>query len=658
MENKLFEPITIGTLKIPNRVVMPSIFTQYGDSSGFVTQRQIDFFVERGRNNIGLVITEPACVALGGRILNNQIGIYDDAFIPGLRRLAESIKETGTRCFLQLQHGGRRARSTFNDGIQPVAPSAIPHRTGEMPRELTTEEIDGIIEAFAQGTRRAKEAGFDGVEPHFAHGYLIAQFLSPLTNKRTDKYGGDLESRARLAVEIVRRIRQRVGEGYPLIVRICGDEYIKGGLTLKDTQKVAVMLEQAGVNAISVSAGYTASHEEGYLNALIPFSSAPMSLPHGCYTHLAEGIKKAVKVPIIAVGRLDAPDLAEQVIAQGKADLVAVGRGLLADAAFASKVYHQQYSDIRRCIACNTCLTRLFTEANLRCTVNPELGKEEEYRIRPAPKAKRVLVIGGGPGGMEAARVAALRGHKVTLVERKPYLGGNMVAAAAVSFKRDISHLTEYLSAAIHKLGVEVSLNTEVGQGKVLALKPDVVILATGASPQMPAIPGIERGNVTDAVKVLEGKVKTGSKVVVVGAGMTGCEVAAFLAERGKEVTIVSRRDTDFSDTGGLAPDMDPRLRRWFLFELWPNLLVEVIGKATFQEVTDEGLIVEDREGRRRLIAGNTIVFAFGMQPNNGLKGKLQGKVPELYEVGDCIKPRHIIDAIDEAARVARLTTL
>jgi len=634
---------------------MPAMVNQYGDSSGFVTQRQIDYYSERAKNGVGLIIIEVTCIAPGGRGFVNELNIYDDIFIPGARSLAKAIKRGGACCFLQLHHAGRRAYSKDNNGIQPVAPSPVPTRTGEMPRELTIEDIDNLIEAYAQGARRAKEAGFDGIECHSAHGYLIAQFLSPLTNKRTDKYGGDLASRARFGVEIIHRIRQQVGESYPVIVRICGDEYIKGGLTLKDTQRVAVILEEAGASAINVSAGYTASHEEGYLNALIPFSSAPMSLPHGCYAHLAEGIKKVVKVPIIAVGRLDDPELAEEVIAKGKADLVAIGRGLLADAAYVSKVYQQQYDDIRRCIACNHCVSQLLAEVNLRCVVNPELGKEEEYRVKPATRVKKVVVIGGGPGGMEAARVAALRGHKVTLVERKPHLGGNMVAAATASFKREVSRFTEYLSTAIHKLGVEVCLDTEVDQEKVLALKPDVVILATGASPKMPAIPGIERDNVTDAVKVLEGRAETGSKVVVAGAGAVGCETAAFLAESGKEVTIIEMRDTDFSDTGGLAPDMNPLLRRWFLFELWPKLPIEVVGKSTFQEVTGEGLVVEDREGRRRLITGDTIIFAAGMKPNNNFKESLQGKVPEIHEVGDCVEPRHMIDAVEDAARVARL---
>jgi len=633
---------------------MPAMVTNYADKEGFVTQRLIDYYVERAKSNVGLIIIEATSIMLGGRIAVNQLGVYNDAFIPGLRKLAETIEETGAKCFLQLHHGGRRAQSAINNGIQPVAPSAIPQRTGEMPRELTIEEIDSIIEAYTQGARRAKGAGFDGVEVHFAHGYLVAQFLSPLTNKRTDKYGGDMASRVRFGMEIVQRIRQQVGESYPFSARICADEYIKGGLTLRDTQRVAVMFEEAGVSVINVSAGYVVSHEEGYCNNLM-LSTAPMSISHGCYAHLAEGIKKVVKVPVIAIGRLDDPNVAEEVIAKGKADLVAIGRGFLADPAFASRVYHKQYGNIRRCIACCECMITSLVEGNLRCVVNPELGREEEYRIKPAPKAKRVVVVGGGPGGMEAARVAALRGHKVTLVERRPRLGGNMVAAATPSFKHEISNFIEYLSREVRKAGVKVSLNTEAAEEKVLALKPDAVILATGASPQVPAIPGMEQNNVTDAVQVLEGKAKTGSKVIVAGAGAVGCETAAFLAEKGKEVTIVEMRNTDFSDTDGLAPDMNPFLRRWFLFELWPNLPIEVIGKSTFKEVTDKGLIVQNREGEQKLIAGDTIVLAAGMKSNNNLKEKLQGKVPELYEVGDCVTPRHIIDAVEEAARAARL---
>lgn len=652
MKSKLFEPIMIGSLKVPNRIVMPSMVTQYGETTGFVTQRQIDYYTERAKNRVGMLIVEAAAVSKGGRILPKQINIYEDVYIPGLKKLAESINNAGARSFIQIQHGGRQASSTYNDGIQNVAPSPIAKRNGQLPRELTIEEIERIIEDFVSATIRAKEAGFNGVELHFAHSYLIAQFFSPLTNKRTDKYGGDLISRIRLGVEIVRRIRQKIGKDYPLTARICGYEYIKGGLVLRDAQQIAVMLEEAGLDAINVSGGYVSSHEEGYLNCLVPASGAPMSVPRGTMLPLAEGVKKVVKVPVIAVGRLNDPELAEKALAEGKADMIAIGRAFIADAAIAEKLYQKQYADIRHCIACNTCMLKMFKESNLQCAVNPEVGKEAEFWINPAPKAKRVLVVGGGPAGMEASRVAALRGHRVTLVEKQSRLGGNMVPAAAVDFKRDIGLFTSYLTNAIKKLGIEVRLNTEFDQGKILALKPDAVILATGALPMMPAG---KRSNVTDAVSVLERKAKTGSNVVVIGGGMIGCEVAAFLAQKGKNVTVVEMRVSDFSDADGLALDMEPSFRRWLLFDLLPTLPISVIGKSTFKEVTDKGVIIEDREGSRRLVEGDTIIFAIGLQCEDTLKGKLEGKVPEFYQVGDCVKSRKIVDAVADAAQVARM---
>ncbi len=654
MAGRTFEPINIGPLRLPNRWVMPAIGSNYGDSSGHVTQRLIDHYVERAKNEVGLVIIEVTCVALGGKVIVNELCVYDDSYIPGLKKLADAIHAQGAKTLLQLHHGGRRAYSKMNNGVQPVAPSAIPTRTGEMPRAMSLEEIDSMVGCYASAAARAREAGFDGVECHFAHGYLIAQFLSPLTNKRTDKYGGDVIARGRIALEIVERIRRRVGKDFPVTARICGDEYIKGGLTLRDTQKFAAILEQAGVNAISVSAGYTASSEEGYLNALLPFSFAPMPIPHGCYLHLAEGIKKMVNVPVIAVGRLDDVSIAEKALADGRADMIAVGRALLADPAFVAKVKKGQLGGIRKCMACGECSAIPLFQATLLCAVNPELGKDAEYRITPAPRPKKVLVIGGGPGGMETARIAALRGHRVTLADRRPYLGGNMVPAAAPSFKNDIGTFTEYLAGQLGELKVDIKLGKEFTAQDILAFKPDAVVLATGASPAVPPIPGAEGSNVTTAIKVLEEKFPTGQRVVVAGAGAVGCETAAYLAQQGKEVTVVEMRNTDFSDSDGLAPDMSPIMRRWFLFELLPTLPIEVIGKSMFKEVTDKGLIVQDREGKVSLVPGDTIVFAAGMKSNNSLKAELEGKVPELYEVGDCLKPRHIIDAVADAARVAR----
>ena len=657
MSLRLLEPIALGSLELRNRIVKAAMVTCYADREGYVTERLINHYVKHAKGGAGLIIIEVSSVAPTGKAFDNQLGLHKDDYIPQLKQLARAIKGCGpVKCIIQLHHGGRRAPSKLNNGTQPVAPSAIAIWGGETPRELTSEEIEKLIEDFALAAMRAKEAGFDGLELHCAHGYLISQFLSPLTNKRMDIYGGDLESRSRFALDILKRIRQKVGQAYPILAKINGSEFVKGGFGLTDAQKLVTMFESFNVAAVEVSAVYKSSSEEGYLNASIPVANVPMAYPRGYFVPLAEGIKKVAKVPVIAVGRLDEPGLAEKVIAEEKADLISIARGLLADPLFPSKLIQGQHSDIRPCIACNTCADTLSGKEGLKCTVNAEAGKEnDEYQIKRTNKPKKVLVVGGGPGGIETARIAALRGHQVTLVERKEYLGGNLIAASAVSFKKELRRFADYLSGQAQKAGVKIYLDHEFNEEQIAPLDPEVIILATGASPQKPAIPGIDLGNVVDAAGVLEEKLDTGLKVVVVGGGMIGCEAAVFLAEKGKEVILVTRRNSDFSPSSGLAPDMEAANRRWLLFELWPSLPITVVANATFKEVKEEGLAVLDREGKTRLIKGDTVVFAIGMTPNNELSRKLQGKVPELYSIGDCVQPRQIIDAIHEATRIAAL---
>ncbi len=657
MDLHLLKPIVVGGLELRNRIAMAAMETCYADSEGYVTERSINHYISRAKGGVGLIIVEIASVDDTGRSFGRQLGIHRDDFVPKLKELARAIKESGqVKCFIQLHHAGRRAPSEVNKGTRPVAPSPISIWGGEIPRKLSSEKIGDLIEAFALASVRAKKAEFDGIELHCAHGYLISQFLSPLTNKRTDIYGGDLESRSRFLLEILERIRQKVGQDYPIIIKISGSEFSKGGFDLSDSQKLVRMLERFNIAAFEISAGYKASSEEGYINASIPVANLPMAYSRGYFVHLAEGIKKVTKVPVIAVGRLDDPSLAEKVIAEGKADLISIARGLLADPLFPSKLIQGKPSDIRPCIACNTCPDTLSGEEGLRCAVNGASGKEKgEYQIKRTNKPKKVLVVGGGPGGIEAARIAGLRGHRVTLVERKQHLGGNLIAASAVSFKKEIRRFVDYLSGECQKAGVEIHLNYEFDEEKISAFNPEVIILATGASFQKPIIPGINLGNVADAVEVLEGKLETGPRVVVVGGGMIGCEVAVFLAEKGKEVILATRRNSDFSLSSGLAPDMEATIRRWLLFELWPNLPITVVANAMFKEVKDKGLVVLDREAKTRFIGGDTVVFAIGMTPNNELSRKLHGKVPELYSIGDCVQPRQIIDAIHEATRISGL---
>ncbi len=652
MDSILFQPVRIGKRTAANRFVMPPMLTLFAEEGGFVSRRLVNYYSARARGGAGIIIVEAASVMRGGRLNTRQMYISSDEFLPGLKTLATAIKKAGPLCLVQIQHGGRRAAAAANNGMQISAASPLPQRKGEMPHELSREEIAQVVESFAAAGARAQKAGFDGVELHFAHGYLVSGFLSSLTNKRSDEYGGDLLSRARIAIEIIHRTRERVGSDLIVSARITGDECIKGGIVPNDARKFAALFQEAGLDAISVSAGYTATHEEGYLSCFAPASPVPMPVPRGYWVPAAETVKKSVRIPVIAVGRLDEPALAAQVISSGKADLIALGRSHIADPDIVAKYKAGRSGTIRRCIACCYCTFTMYSGA-MKCAINPEAGREADAP-EPAPKPKRLLVVGGGPGGMEAARIAAIRGHVVTLMERTSRLGGAVVPASAPSFKGEMMSLVHYLSKELSTLGVDVRLNTAAEPASILAFKPDAVILATGASPLLPAIPGIDRPNVTTAVAVLEGKAPVGHNVIVAGGGGVGCDTAAHLAENGKEVTIVEMRDTDFSDTGGLAPDMEPLLRRWLLFEHMPNLPVSVIGRSSFEEVTDKGLVVRDREGERRLVPADTIVFAAGMVPNNGLRDALMHKVPEIYEIGDCVKPRKIIDAVHEAFNVSR----
>lgn len=645
MVEKLFEPIRIGKLELKNRIVMPAMCSKLGTEFGAVSDRLIDYYVERAKGGVSLIIIENTCIDWPvGKAGTSPIRADEWKFIHGLHDLAEAVHPYGTKIATQLHHTGRQnSVLASTEGQELVAPSAIPclPTGGDMPRALTIEDIEGLIGKYVLGATITRAAGFDAVEIHGAHGYLITQFMSPYTNKRTDEYGGDFEGRMKFALKIVEGIRAAVGPDFPIIFRLSADEYIEGGLTLEDNKLVAQKLESAGVDALSVSAGIYESPP--WYSRIFP----TMGMPVGCNVHLAEAIKRVVNIPVIVAGKLGNPVLAQEVLKEGKADLIAMGRPLLADPELPKKAAEGRLDDIRPCLYCNeACAGNLSRMWRISCQVNAALGREKEYEIRPAEKAKRVLIIGGGPGGMEAARVAALRGHDVTLYEKEEKLGGQLLPASVPQFKQSIKDQVEYLENQIKKLGVKIELGTEVTPGLVKELKPEVVILATGASHLIPEIPGAGGEKIATASEILLGKREAGKKVVIVGGGEVGSELAWFLAEKGKKVTIVEM-------LYGVAMDMN-LFSRFYLLNKLAELGVEVLIATTAEEITDKGVVAVDMGGTKQVIEADTVILAVGFRSNKELEEKLKGRVPQLYTIGDCVKPGKILGAIHGGARVAR----
>jgi 2,4-dienoyl-CoA reductase-like NADH-dependent reductase (Old Yellow Enzyme family) len=496
--NKLFEPIAIRGVEVPNRIVMPSMTTRLATPEGVVTPELIRYYEARAEGGAGLVTVEMSSPEPAGRHRKHELGILHDGFLPGLKELTSRLRAAGACPAIQIGHAGGHTREDVT-GVPPVAPSALPHQVQEVdvrtvvPLELTRERIRAIVGAFAEAAERAKRAGFAMVEIHGAHGYLIAQFLSPLDNHRTDEYGGSLPNRARVALEVLEACRRRVGD-FPVIFRYSADEYAPGGLTLDEAREIAPWLVDAGADALHVTGGCYRSRPSGAL--MIP----PMGYPEATFLHLARAIKARVAVPVIAVGRLHDPALAERLLAEGQADLVALGRQLIADPGWPRKVRAGRLDEIRPCVACNTCVDGMREGDRLHCLVNPLAAREPEFELRPASRPRRVLVVGGGPAGLAAARLLALRGHRVTLVERERELGGQIRLAAKAPVFQNVEtdapvllRLVEYLARQLAKAGVDVRLGRIVTAEFVKDLRPEVVVLAAGASYRRPLGPVIRR---------------------------------------------------------------------------------------------------------------------------------------------------------------------
>jgi len=632
---KLLSAFQIGSLKIKNRIVMPPMATNFANPDGSVNDRQIAYYVKRVKGGVGYVTLEHTGVLKQGKASPNMALLDSDQKIPYLTKLIKAVHQEGGKIVIQINHAGRQTSSSIT-GAPIVAPSAIPCPVRkEIPQALSPEEIQEIVEAFGQAARRVKEAGADGVEIHMAHGYLLCQFLSPYSNQRHDVYGGSGEKRMRMPLEVLGTVRRIVGSDFPVICRLSADEYVEGGLKLDESKEIAKTLEKNGANALHISACVAASV---YLN------HPPYYAEEGIFAHLAQGIKSVVKIPVIAVGRIRTPQLANQILEENKADLISMGRALIADPELPMKALQGKTEEIIPCISCNRCILAIRRGA-LQCAVNPETGREETFKLQKADRPKKVWVVGGGPAGMKAAEIAARRGHQVTLYEKKEDLGGQFLLAAIPPKKQVLKEFVVYLIKQIEKLPVKIVRGKSFDPALLKDERPDVIIVATGAKPSFPAIEGIQEANVLTVEEALLNPFSLGQKILVIGGGGIGAEVADYLSEQGKEVTLVEMRE-------GIALDLVIHLQH-FLNKRLKEKGVRILTSTQAIRFEKEGLWVQDPQGTRKLTGFDSLVVSLGSTPNDELVPSLKEIIPEIYVVGDASKPREVMEAVCEAEEVA-----
>ena len=644
MLNNLFSPCTIKGKTIKNRVVVPAMVTSFGDESGSgnVTERYIAYHEARAKGGFGLIITEANLVTDKDRAFSRTIGLWSENHITSHTALTTRVHNHGALILAQLIHNGRQTNERAA-GNKIYAPSAIKDPLSpDIPVELSIDMIEELVEAFSESALRAQKSGYDGVEIHGAHGYLVAQFMSMYTNKRTDKYGGNLMSMLRFPLEIIENIRKKCGDDFIISFRISSEEFVEGGLTIEETKAIVMVLEKAGIDIINVSAGTYTSSE-----VIVP----TFNMNIGWNVSAAEEIKKVCSIPVITVGRINDPIIAESVIKSGKADFVAMGRASLTDPELPNKAKDGRFEDIRQCIACTVgCLGLLYKDVPIKCALNPTLGREGEFesemkKSTKSVKMKNVAVIGAGPAGLEAAITAASAGHKVKVYERSIRAGGQFRIAAVPPMKGEISSFVSWQETQLKKLGVEIEYGTDVTVELMRANPADVIIVATGGIPIIPNIEGANLPHVCTAIDVLAGKVNVGSKVVVIGGGKTGAETAHHLGVQNKKVTLVEMQR-------GIALDapFHPRQQLLnFLAKRNVNIMTNTI-VTEFDEIS-----VKVRGKTEMAIPADTVVMAIGTQSENKLATELKQAGFEVSVIGDAREVGAVIDAIEQGFEVGTM---
>ncbi len=665
---KISDPIKIGKLLLKNRFMMAAMDLGFVNN-GFVTDQLIEFYKERAEGGVGCIVVGGCYTEKIGRMWKGMIGLDNDKFIPGLKKLTDIIHQNGAKTAAQLLHGGGCCHPYFIKE-QPVSASAVKclnKKIGHIPRELNLGEIKATILNFAIAARRAKESGFDAVEIIGSMGYLINQFLSPVTNKRKDRYGGDLHKRMSFLLELIEETRNKVGQDYPLIIKIAGDELIPGGNKLKEYVKIAIALENAGVDAISVSPG---RHDSSV-------SVMSMYIPQGAYLHLTEELKKEVHLPVIAGNRLDSWQLIEQCVENGQTDIVSLGRPLIADSDLPHKILQQKYDHIRWCLSCNQgCFDSIANLKPVTCTINARAGKENKYTIKKVGKPRKIMVIGGGVAGMEAARICALRGHEVSLYEKSNKLGGQACYAASIWGRKEIRNIISFLECELHRLKLDIFLDKEVNRDLITEEAPEVIIIATGTKPTLPKIKGINNPSVMQAADILSGKSVAGENIVVIGGGSVGCEIAIHLskqgvlpsdnalfliqnriidpqtaiekaAQGGKKITILEKKKA-FGRGIGVST-------KWVVLGLLEKLAINLMNEVMVEEIFFKGKdsphngIAISHMGKRQFIKADSVVIASGYESDDSLYREVKEFTGiDIFLIGDAAAPRNLLDAIHE----------